>query len=294
MHIDCVMPSQELVRNQILLILDQQGCHGYELRRRLVPLVGDVEITTLYRWLHQMEKEGLITSRQTSGPHGPNRREYQLGERSERALRRLLRDSLGVLLHFYDEYRRSLLNQIDPIDLPRGPKPPGPTLAGILAPYYGHERSFFNFQLFRLEGSPLYVLGDFDAMGARKGMMIPVQGTPWDVASKGNRFGEIWLLGVPPRDKLPRTVVEAKRILVPGGIFRLNVPFVFFDEPKAPTLEAFIQVTASHLFPELGFFEGNELIQIFKQHFLRSGVIEIVAGYVQMWGLNIPGDESST
>ena len=284
------MPRQEQVRNHVLLILDQHPCHGYEIRRRLTPLVGDVEITTLYRWLHQMENEGLVTSSQTPGPHGPPRRTYQLGERGERALRHLLRDSLNVLLHFFDEYRRSLLDQLDLADLPRGPKPPGPTLIGILAPQYGHERSFIDFQLWRMDGSPLYVLGGSEGLGARRGEVIPVQGEPWDVASKGNRFGEIWFLGVPSREKLPRTVVEAKRILMPDGILRLNVPFAFFDEPQTPTLEAFIRVTASHLFPELGVFEGGELKQIFEQHFPQSGVIDILSGYVQFWGLNISNE----
>ncbi|MFW9984035.1 MAG: helix-turn-helix transcriptional regulator [Candidatus Odinarchaeota archaeon] len=285
------MPNQTQVCNQILLILDQHTCHGYEIRRRLTPLVGDVEITTLYRWLHQMEKEGLIASTKEPGPHGPARRVYRLGERGERALRQVLRDSLGVLLHFFDDYRRSILEQqVELNQLPRGEPPPGPTLAGILAPHYSQERSFFDFQLWRMDGKPLYVLGDVETTGVRKGQVISVKGEPWDVVSKSDRFGEVWFLGVPPREKLPRTAVEAKRILKPGGIFRLNVPFAFFDEPQAPTLEAFIRITASHLFPELGVFEGRELQQIFEQHFPRSGVIDIIAGNVQIWGLNIASD----
>ncbi len=252
------------VQNQILLILDQQACHGYEIRRRLAPRVGDIEITTLYRWLHEMEKKGLVASHQQPGPHGPNRRVYQLGERGERALRHLLRDSLDVVLHFYDEYRRSLLEQqFNLSELPRGQPPPGPTLAGILTPYYGYERQFFEFQLWRMNGEPLYVLGDVKLVGHRKDQIKHVEGDPWDVASQGNRFGEVWILGVPPREKLPRTVVEVKRILKPGGFFRMNVPFAFFDEPQTPTLDAFIRVTASHLFPELGIFEGSELQHIF-------------------------------
>lgn len=64
----------------------------------------------------------------------------------------------------------------------------------------------------------------------------------------------------------------------------------FFDEPQAPTLEAFVRVTASHLFLELGVFEGGELQQIFEQQFPRSGVIDIISGNVQFWGLNVSGD----
>ena len=79
--------------------------------------------------------------------------------------------------------------------------------------------------------------------------------------------------------------IMAQRILRPGGIFRMNVPFVFFDEPTAPTLDTFIRVTASYLFPELGIFEGEEIQSVFSVHFAQSGIIDIFPGYAQFWGI---------
>jgi len=86
--------------DQILLVLDLHSCHGYKLRRLLSPIIGDVELTTLYRWLHAMEAEGLVDSEVQVGPHGPSRRVYRIGMRGENRLRRILRDAIGVVLHF--------------------------------------------------------------------------------------------------------------------------------------------------------------------------------------------------
>jgi DNA-binding PadR family transcriptional regulator len=280
------MYREERIQQNILLILDRQPCHGYELRRRLQPVAGDLEITTLYRWLHTMEHEGLIDSRQEKGPNGPLRRVYRLGDRGEKALREILRDSLAVVLHFYSAYRDyALSREGETEDLPRGLPPPGPTLVGIASLLAGNEREFLNTHLRRAAEQPLCLLGECWKWEQAASGLPRLDGEPWDVACGGNMFGEFWILGVPPREKLPRTVMEALRILRPGGIFRMDVPFVFSGEPNTQNLDAFIRVTASHLFPELGVFEGYEIQSVFEPHFQRTGVIEISPGYMQFWGI---------
>jgi len=280
------MYREEWIQQNILLILDRQPCHGYELRRRLQPVTGDLEITTLYRWLHIMEHEGLIDSRQEKGPNGPPRRVYRLGDRGEKALREILRDSLAVVLHFYSAYRDYALSKEGKTgDLPRGLPPPGPTLVGIASPLAGNEQEFLHTHIKRAAEQLLCLLGECGKWEQAASGFSRMEGEPWDVACRGNMFGEFWILGVPPREKLPRTVMEALRILRPGGIFRMDVPFVFSEEPTTPNLEAFIRVTASHLFPELGIFEEDEIQSVFRNHFQRTGVIEISLGYMQFWGI---------
>jgi len=257
------------------------------LRRLLAPVVGDVEITTLYRWLRDMEAEGLVESRMEPGPHGPPRRVYRVAARGESRLRLILRDAISVLLHFYDAFRRFTLSEayrgreprIDP------PPPPGPLLLGAFPGQLGREEGLVKLLERRAGDHPLHVLGDLGVWGGLRARVVKVDGEPWDIACRSNCFAEFWLLGLPPRRWLPRTVVEAKRVLKPGGILRLNAPFVFFDEPAQPMLEAFLRVTAYHLFPELGVAEGDEIGTLFELHFRRCGAVQLFPGYVQFWGV---------
>ena len=85
------MPSRDQIQNQVMLLLDRQPCHGYEIRRLLNPLVGEIEMTRLYRILKTMKNDGLIDVSKTKGPYGPERRIYRVGPRGERYLRGVLK-----------------------------------------------------------------------------------------------------------------------------------------------------------------------------------------------------------
>jgi hypothetical protein len=91
---------------------------------------------------------------------------------------------------------------------------------------------------------------------------------------------------MPSRELLPRTAVEARRVLRHGGVLRLVAPFAFFDEPQSPTLEAFFRVTASHLFPELGVVVAREVCTIFDRLFGDCGVLELCPGFVEFSRVN--------
>ena len=107
--------SREWIRNQILLVLDNGPCHGYDILRSLDNHVENLRLTTLYRWLHAMESEGLIESTVQPGPHGTDRRVYRLGVRGELRLREMRKDSIGVIMHFYDAYRHSVTGNLHEI-----------------------------------------------------------------------------------------------------------------------------------------------------------------------------------
>lgn len=63
----------------ILLSLSIQRAHGYFIEQYLRGLgLMHVEMSTLYRTLRQMEKDGLVLSTWEPGPDGPARRVYCL------------------------------------------------------------------------------------------------------------------------------------------------------------------------------------------------------------------------
>lgn len=63
----------------ILLSLSMQRAHGYFIEQYLRGLgLVNVELSTLYRTLRQMEKNGLVQSTWEPGPEGPARRIYSL------------------------------------------------------------------------------------------------------------------------------------------------------------------------------------------------------------------------
>lgn len=63
----------------ILLALSFQKAHGYFIEQYLRSLgMANVELSTLYRTLRQLEKDGLVISSWEPGPDGPARRIYDL------------------------------------------------------------------------------------------------------------------------------------------------------------------------------------------------------------------------
>jgi PadR family transcriptional regulator PadR len=70
---------RELVVPYVLLAVSLQRAHGYAIEEylRQVGLLG-IEMSTLYRTLRQLEKDGLLRSSWEPGPAGPARRVYAL------------------------------------------------------------------------------------------------------------------------------------------------------------------------------------------------------------------------
>lgn len=63
----------------VLLAISAQRAHGYLIEQYLRGLgLAQVEMSTLYRTLRQLERQGLVTSAWEPGPEGPARRVYTL------------------------------------------------------------------------------------------------------------------------------------------------------------------------------------------------------------------------
>lgn len=70
---------RELFVPYVLLAIQAQRAHGYLIEQYLRGLgLAQVEMSTLYRTLRQLEKQGLVTSVWEAGPGGPARRVYSL------------------------------------------------------------------------------------------------------------------------------------------------------------------------------------------------------------------------
>jgi PadR family transcriptional regulator PadR len=71
-------PSRELLTAWLLLLLDRQPTHGYELRRQLHAGGVVTEPGAMYRTLRRLESEGRAASAWEQSDAGPRRRLYQI------------------------------------------------------------------------------------------------------------------------------------------------------------------------------------------------------------------------
>ncbi len=278
--------TRSKITDRILIALDSCPRHGYDLQQLLIAKAENINITTLYRLLHEMESEGFVKSKMQAGPFGPRRRVYQIGPRGESRLREILRDSIDTVLYFYDEYRhettRDLLQNLNSIP-PQ--EPSGPILFSVFPRASRHDLDLMQYLKLRGKDEALYILGKTNLIGKPKVPFKSLKGKPWDIAQKSDRFSEVWMTRLPPREKLPSTIVEIKRVLKKQGTLRILAPFAFFGEPAEPSLEAFIRVTSVHLFPDLGVVEGDEVGSVLEMNFKKCGAFQVFPGFIVFWGV---------
>ena len=278
--------SKDRVKGRILLALDKTPLHGYDLLQVFPDELGRPQLTTLYRWLHEMESEGLVESKIQPGPHGPDRRVYQLGPRGETSLREILKDSIEVVLHFYDSYRHTAATYLyDVLDVPEIERVDGRILFAAFPRLKERDLRTIVYLSERNSGEPLDILGDCTLVSRTRLPFRDVKGNICDIAVPNESLAEIWLSGVPERNVLPRAIAECKRVLVKGGILKIIAPFAFFEEPAKPSLGEFIRVTATHLFPELGVVEGDDVGAVIEANFTKCGAFETFPGLVVFWAV---------
>lgn len=72
-------PGKQLIVPYVLLALAAQKAHGYVIEQYLRGLgLAEIEMSTLYRTLRQLEQQGFVRSAWEAGPEGPARRVYSL------------------------------------------------------------------------------------------------------------------------------------------------------------------------------------------------------------------------
>ncbi len=92
-------PPREILAPFVLLAVSLQRAHGYVIEDylRALGLFG-ITMSTLYRTLRQMEKDGFLVSTWEPGPTGPARRVYTITDAGHAWL-----DSSAAMLNAYRE-----------------------------------------------------------------------------------------------------------------------------------------------------------------------------------------------
>jgi PadR family transcriptional regulator len=99
-------PPRDFLAPFVLLAVSMQRAHGYVIEDYLRALgVFGITMSTLYRTLRQMEKDGFLESTWEPGPTGPARRVYSITDAGHAWL-----DSSASLL---DTYRQTIDRFLD-------------------------------------------------------------------------------------------------------------------------------------------------------------------------------------
>jgi poly-beta-hydroxybutyrate-responsive repressor len=102
-------PLRDFLVSCILLTLSMQRAHGYLIEQSLQNMgLINVEMSTLYRTLRKLEKEGLVSSTWEPGPEGPARRVYTLTDAGHWWLEMgasAMRGYRDIIDHFLASYR---------------------------------------------------------------------------------------------------------------------------------------------------------------------------------------------
>lgn len=103
-----------ILQPALLVMMHIGPAHGYELMERLKEFgVGDIDPSLIYRALHALENEGLVTSTwDEKESQGPPRRVYALTEGGDKELTSYLnelkgtRERIDKLLQAYEQHMR--------------------------------------------------------------------------------------------------------------------------------------------------------------------------------------------
>jgi len=232
-----------------------------------------------------MENDNLVVSALQPGPLGPYRRIYKPGPEAEKFLVEILGNAIETILHFYNVYRTS--NPGELYDLGQNPELATKDGNILYASYPQVKVNDLN-EIRDLSSNrdvTISILGPDDIL-SKTGISYDVVGANiMDIESPSKTYSEVRLRGVPPKDQLPKSIEECKRVIVRGGILRMIAPFVFFDEPENANLGEFIRVTAATQFPELGVVEGSDILHIISQNFSKYGSYETKLAQVHFWAI---------
>ncbi len=279
-----VMSSRSELMRRILLTIDQQPSSIYDIQYSMTNF-SDPKRTRLPKLLKSMENDNLVVSALQPGPLGPYRRIYKPGPEADKFLVENLRDAIETILHFYNSYRTSNPGELYEL----GENPDIATKDGkILYASYPQVKVNDLNEIRNLSSNhnvTISILGPDDILSKTGISYDVVESNIMDIESPSKTYSEVRLRGIPPRNQLPKAIAECKRVLIRGGMLRMVVPFVFFDEPEKATLGEFLRITAATQFPELRVAEGNDILHIIKQNFSKHGTYETKFGEVRFWAV---------
>ncbi len=100
--------STTLLRGRLLMHFDREPGYGYDAHKQMRALGFPLDRGGLYRALHRMEQDGLLTSEPAPSELGPDRRLYRVTDRGREHLAELVVDATRhavTLDRFVQDYR---------------------------------------------------------------------------------------------------------------------------------------------------------------------------------------------
>ncbi|MHA2212372.1 MAG: helix-turn-helix transcriptional regulator [Candidatus Thorarchaeota archaeon] len=267
------------LKDRILLTLDNSPSHGYDLLKTLERDDQNIVITTLYRWLHQMESRNLVASEIQPSPHGPPRRVYKVGEHGQTRLREMMRGAIDVIAHFYMKYcyyRIACACRLVPED--------NGLFSGRVLFTSSQRLNSFDLDLLktlvdRCNGKKLDVLVNEASNSFHEIPHRRIKGDLTDIRTRSSRYSLVWLIGVPENRILPLVLAEIHRVLKNDGALLISSPLTFFGEPQTPSLDAFLRFASLDLIPDWGVREGDYISRIIYEFFPNVCVVEVFPGF---------------
>ncbi len=99
------------IRLNILKIIKDSECYGYEIHQKLAAQNKEIEIGRLYKVLKQMQTESVLECYWERSQKGPEKKMYKIAEKGKKELNEILLDAIETVHAFYGEYLLSLPNK---------------------------------------------------------------------------------------------------------------------------------------------------------------------------------------
>ncbi|MHA2300150.1 MAG: helix-turn-helix transcriptional regulator [Candidatus Thorarchaeota archaeon] len=268
-----------ILKEKILLALDSSPSYGYDLLKTLEHDNQDIMITTLYRWLHKMESSGLVVSEIQPSPFGPSRRVYKVGENGKVRLSEMMKNAIDVITHFYTKYcydRIACACRLVPEDLGHYSRR---VLFSSSQRLNDFDHEIVKTLVTRSNGTKLQILGAETSNSCHDIPHRRIKGDLTDIKTRSGRFSLVWQCGIPQKRILPLAISELHRVLKDDGVLYISSPLAFFDEPKTPSIGAFLRHTSLNLFPDRGVREGMRISRMIDEFFPYSCAVEVFSGF---------------
>jgi DNA-binding PadR family transcriptional regulator len=273
-----MQPSRSWIKDQILVLLNQSPKHGYDLLQRLNEIAPNLKLTTLYRWLHDMEEKDLVHSIILPGPYGPNRRVYRIGSAGEKRLNVLIGNSVQMILEFYNSFKNSLSDNGRKGIFREGNTATNSRVLFTAFPQVKKEDLGTLFFLsMRCINSPLEILGKSENVDGFGFNHKKIKGDIFELTERNGPFSEIWLKWKEELENLPRAIKGSKKLLSSKGILYVIVPSKPEKENHELSLREYIQ-GGQELEPKPDKIHKSEVGLIIKSHFSSCGSLDLFPG----------------
>lgn len=273
-----MQPSRSMIKDQILILLNESPKHGYDLLHMLKKLVPNLRLSTLYRWLHDMEKKGLVHSVILPGPYGPNRRVYRISTMGEKQLNELIGNSVQTVLHFYNVFKNTLSETCSNLNISKDNlELNGRILFASVPQITKEDLDTLLFLSMRTMSPPIEILGKSECINDFEFSYKKVKGSIFELTNRKETFSEIWLKWMTELDKFSDAIRICKNALSSNGILYVIVPREPEKENYNLSIRDYIQ-GSSELESKADKIHQREIGSIIKTQFSSCGFIDLFPG----------------